>query len=259
MIPASFYNVSEAYRGSYEDVVGGQYSPFLTKPLESSFPMLVSINSEVISRLTREWTTISDYIETFVVSKFTFLKEEEHDFLLFDDDTFSRSRQYFWVITTISEFIRIIDQTLDTWREMNNWRKDLNLIQEDISQLMAIKGRFESQKLRAEALRDGVSLTSRGLVFSTLITKQLFSASAVVESRLSTRLAQNVKLLTYVSIFYLPLAFCAVSSSQVLCLELSFTNIPGTMGYSKYHRLFNKNSLHHCSCVDWICNLHDRL
>jgi hypothetical protein len=29
-----------------------------------------------------------------------------------------------------------------------------------------------------------------------------------------------VKLLTYVSIFYLPLAFCAVSSSSVLCLNL---------------------------------------
>jgi hypothetical protein len=41
---------------------------------------------------------------------------------------------------------------------------------------------------------------------------KLFNASAVVESRLSTRLAQNVKLLTYVSIFYLPLAFCAVRS-----------------------------------------------
>lgn len=40
---------------------------------------------------------------------------------------------------------------------------------------------------------------------------QLFNASAVVESRLSTRLSQNVRLLTYVSIFYLPLAFCAVS------------------------------------------------
>ena len=41
---------------------------------------------------------------------------------------------------------------------------------------------------------------------------QLFSASAVIESRASTRLGENVKLLTYVSIFYLPLAFCTVCS-----------------------------------------------
>lgn len=46
---------------------------------------------------------------------------------------------------------------------------------------------------------------------SLTLYQKLFNASAVVESRLSTRLGQNVKLLTYVSIFYLPLAFCAVS------------------------------------------------
>ncbi|KAJ5709197.1 hypothetical protein N7493_010531 [Penicillium malachiteum] len=38
---------------------------------------------------------------------------------------------------------------------------------------------------------------------------RLFNASALSESRNSNRLGQNVKLLTYVSIFYLPLAFCA--------------------------------------------------
>lgn len=43
---------------------------------------------------------------------------------------------------------------------------------------------------------------------------QLFNASALIESRSSTRLGQNVKLLTYVSIVYPPLAFCAVSTSK---------------------------------------------
>jgi hypothetical protein len=37
----------------------------------------------------------------------------------------------------------------------------------------------------------------------------LFSASSVIESRASTDLGENVKLLTYVSIFYLPLGFSA--------------------------------------------------
>jgi hypothetical protein len=36
-----------------------------------------------------------------------------------------------------------------------------------------------------------------------------------MESRASTRLGHNVALLTYVSIFYLPLAFCAVSSDSL--------------------------------------------
>jgi hypothetical protein len=45
-----------------------------------------------------------------------------------------------------------------------------------------------------------------------LIYFKLFNASALMETRSSTRLGQNVQLLTYVSIFYLPLAFCAVSN-----------------------------------------------
>ncbi len=51
---------------------------------------------------------------------------------------------------------------------------------------------FKVTQARVQALRDG-----------------LFNASALMESRSSTRLGMNVQLLTYVSIFYLPLAFCA--------------------------------------------------
>ena len=43
---------------------------------------------------------------------------------------------------------------------------------------------------------------------------QLFTASGVVESRASTRLGEIVKLLTYVSIFYLPLTFSTVSMDE---------------------------------------------
>ncbi|TFB05970.1 hypothetical protein CCMA1212_001386 [Trichoderma ghanense] len=38
-----------------------------------------------------------------------------------------------------------------------------------------------------------------------------FAWTSIHEARMSTKLGQNVMLLTYVSIFYLPLGFCAVS------------------------------------------------
>lgn len=42
--------------------------------------------------------------------------------------------------------------------------------------------------------------------------QQEFAWASINETRISTRLGQNVMLLTYVSIFYLPLGFCAVSN-----------------------------------------------
>lgn len=56
----------------------------------------------------------------------------------------------------------------------------------------SLRSQFRHQLETAKALRDG-----------------LLNASALIESRASTRLAETVKLLTYVSLFYLPLAFCA--------------------------------------------------
>ncbi|PQE18870.1 ankyrin repeat-containing protein [Rutstroemia sp. NJR-2017a BBW] len=51
---------------------------------------------------------------------------------------------------------------------------------------------FKHQQETALTFRDGLS-----------------NFSALMESRASTRLGDNVKLLTYISIFYLPLTFCA--------------------------------------------------
>jgi hypothetical protein len=57
-----------------------------------------------------------------------------------------------------------------------------------------------------------------------------------MESRESTRLGQNVKLLTYVSIFYLPLAFCTASHSNttppIRTTTLTFKLVP--LGCAEY-------------------------
>ncbi|KAF7948502.1 uncharacterized protein EAE97_003913 [Botrytis byssoidea] len=67
-----------------------------------------------------------------------------------------------------------------------------NRIDVEVESLINWQSQFKHQQETAQAYRDG-----------------LFNASALMESRASTRLGENVKLLTYVSIFYLPLAFCA--------------------------------------------------
>ena len=55
------------------------------------------------------------------------------------------------------------------------------------------------------------------------VHSQLFSASALVETRAAAQLSENVRLLAYVSIFYLPLAFCTVSCTYTLASVLLLT------------------------------------
>jgi len=63
--------------------------------------------------------------------------------------------------------------------------------------------KLQAKRIEALALRDG-----------------LFSASVVIESRAATRLGENIKLLTFVSIFFLPLSFCMVRGCFILYHKL---------------------------------------
>jgi hypothetical protein len=120
-----------------------------------------------------------------------------------------------------------IPQEKTCWRKAEQYRDHFEGIE---GQFHAIEERLKSQKARAEALRDGVSLLSDRGAGCKLTILKLFNASAVVESRLSTKLAQNVKLLIYVSIFYLPLAFCAVGPPYPLTLVEILTKPPRHYG-----------------------------
>ncbi|KAF4956930.1 hypothetical protein FSARC_11447 [Fusarium sarcochroum] len=147
-----------------------------------------------------------------------FLDPVQHDNLLFDDDTFSRSRQYFWVVNCLESFQSLIDDAVEEWEQFRAGWPDMRVgidleetpeelsspktpeeltkrilgdIETQVDRLRDISARFECSRDKTKVLREG-----------------LFSASGVIESRVSTRLGENVKLLTYVSIFYLPLSFC---------------------------------------------------
>lgn len=56
-----------------------------------------------------------------------------------------------------------------------------------------------------------------------------------MESRSATRLGQNVQLLTYVSIFYLPLGFCAVSFEITLLFIVRLLKATGSLGSPQHY------------------------
>ncbi|KAJ6779951.1 hypothetical protein PWT90_06597 [Aphanocladium album] len=186
------------------------------------------------------WREFNEYMGSLLVEDF--MNPPEYSKLLFDDATFSRSRLYFWILGCLNEFDVLLEDNIKQWRlyrrvriepllpkptfnsqdaldalaQQANFRAgrgddesfstrgcarhiDLLRLQkldaetENVRQgLEYLRAEFKAKQIKVQGLRDG-----------------LFNASALMESRSSTRLGMNVQLLTYVSIFYLPLAFCA--------------------------------------------------
>jgi hypothetical protein len=206
-----------------------------------NFPLLVLMAQLCISALRSSWigwNSLVQYVDELLGTGDEIFDLEAHDNLIFDDDLYTRSRRYFWAINCLNKSENAIGRNTKVWVayrdnillpfgkrllkegnvEMNKGLdgavRECNAIQVHLEEL---KEQFSEQRTKAIALRDGVSPLSPTpfhslpfMISEPSNTFQLFSASAVMESRASTRLGENVKLLTYVSTFYLPLAFCTV-------------------------------------------------
>ena len=73
----------------------------------------------------------------------------------------------------------------------------------------------------------------------------------MIESRAASELGRNVKLLTYVSIFYLPLSFCAVSQNKTRTEENQSDTFVVAMEHDKHVQF-------HCACNHYdTCSLND--
>ena len=99
------------------------------------------------------------------------LHPDQHDKLLTDNDTFSRSKKHFWAITALKE----IDQRMsDNMREISELlesraptqvelehRTDFELcrlrLTHDLSQFKQVAEQLRAKRLQAIDLRDGVS------------------------------------------------------------------------------------------------------
>lgn len=209
---------------------------------------VVELIGDALGSASRGWRSLQEHIDNLLGTGAEIFDPELHDSLLFDDELFSGSRKYFWLINSLHTFDKVIQQNIEAWtsyrdrfllplRDMllqerePNWKERLekgisrcDKFEADLCRSLKL---FRDQRERTLALREG-----------------LFSASAVIESRASTRLGENVKLLTYVSIFYLPLAFC--TSLWSTTDTFNFT----TLGYvtvivalTTYILVFNLNNI----------------
>ena len=182
---------------------------------------------------TKRFMDINKRIVTLVTPPPEFMFDRNtRDLLLFEDETYTYSRRYFWAFQTLATMNDSIEALIHAYREtftddvwngkdkmlwpgqkdqssrFNNWRRKMgNLRKEfevEIGQLEKVLEMNIREQKDIKSLRD-----------------QLFSGTSVLESRKSveqTRITvqqgHNVKLLTLVNLVFLPLTFCTSTYQQ---------------------------------------------
>jgi hypothetical protein len=139
---------------------------------------------KALRHLLRNWERLVEHFDGFLENGKPFLDPKKHDNLLVDDETFSRSRKYFWALGCLSEFTLYITNTIHQWEASREvWdarfagfqseksKKYIKKNDELCVKLKVVHDRLQHHHNNITALRDG-----------------LFNASAVMESRASTRL-----------------------------------------------------------------------
>ncbi|KAE9366544.1 hypothetical protein N431DRAFT_349848, partial [Stipitochalara longipes BDJ] len=169
-----------------------------------------------IRMVLQRWEKILEYFTWLLGHRDTLSDPDAHDSLLFDDDSFSRSRRYFWAINYLAELDISISRNiiqLDRFIGEDSLNKSLR---EQLNQLQYLRERILGQREEAIALRDG-----------------LFSASGVMESRASTRLNENIKLLT----------FSVWSVNNTIFSLKALVIVAILVGLSTYLLIFNLNNV----------------
>ncbi|KAG8528932.1 uncharacterized protein KY384_006621 [Bacidia gigantensis] len=156
-----------------------------------------------LERISERWTDFQTYFDYILHGGDSLMNPSEHDNLLFDDGAFSRSRKYFWVIECLSEFDICISDNLTQWELYKAAR--IPLAHDALTKLDRVQLSFAER--HCTVLQNQRDTFRQKLAATKALRDALFNASAVIESRASTRLGEHVKLLTFVSIFFLPLAF----------------------------------------------------
>ena len=217
-----------------------------SQALGHCFGRLIQVGAEMnlighgLEKISERWTEFQAYFDYILDSGDSLMQPTEHDNLLFDDGAFSRSRKYFWAIECLTEFDDCITDNLTQWELYKAARVPIML--DTLSKLDQVQLSFADRQ--CEILQNQRESFRQKLAATKALRDALFNASAVIESRASTRLGENVKLLTFVSIFFLPLAF--ITSLWSVNDSFSFTvliYVIVIVALSTYFIIFNINSL----------------
>ncbi|KAL9633939.1 MAG: hypothetical protein Q9204_003199 [Flavoplaca sp. TL-2023a] len=160
---------------------------------------------ENLSIIVHEWEKVLNALDAQItLSSSMIFDGDARQKLLFDDRNFSNSKKYFWALQSLKIFAECIDGTLRiilslvvTAEYYDGKSRDYTMrhitIDKFRNEFETLRDRIERKMQEVQILRDG--------------RPQLFSASSVAEGRIANEQSGNIRLLTMVTIAYLPLNF----------------------------------------------------
>ncbi|KAL8753071.1 MAG: hypothetical protein Q9184_005535 [Pyrenodesmia sp. 2 TL-2023] len=151
-------------------------------------------------------------------SSITFDSQGRQNFL-FEDRNFSNSKRYFWALQSLRLFAEHMEITLRSLDGIVLMAGDLDAseahdVRDEV--LKDLEEKFGKLRDRIERKRQEIQSLSDGL----------FSASSVAEGRLASEQNGNIRLLTMVTIAYLPLTL----ASSIYGMDV----LPKSAGFSSY-------------------------
>ena len=106
---------------------------------------VLKLIKEGLEMAANAWEGLLAHFNVILDDQHTLLDPRGHDDLLFDDDTFSRSRLYFWAMDGLEVFITQIKDTISEWEDFWAARETMIRVFEEVHhQRMCDLGRVEA-------------------------------------------------------------------------------------------------------------------
>ncbi|KAE8443164.1 hypothetical protein EG329_002333 [Mollisiaceae sp. DMI_Dod_QoI] len=160
--------------------------------------------SNELHNITTQWKELAEYFDQIFTEKDAIFDQVFHDSLLTDDESFSRSKNYFWAITTLQ---RLIDSIALSMKQLSSLvdMQAPDVFEQQHKEMFGIKRSELQAHYRWEKI-EAIFKDKHKEIMD--LREGLFNAGGVMESRASRQLGENIQLLTFVSIMFLPLSFC---------------------------------------------------
>lgn len=65
---------------------------------------MLTLNLECFEHVTSHWDAVPAHLDEYLDRGDRFMNARQHDELLIDDESFTRSRKYFWPLSTLGQF-----------------------------------------------------------------------------------------------------------------------------------------------------------